>query len=233
LWQRDGVAGAALAAAEGMGEKGEIGPHESWGCGLDGHCTFSYFGRFCRPFCLGAGSCFTVLAGSPFPFFKPWAARLGIRCLDSVVCYQHPRRGAVLARLCPASSGVGHGPGSVAGERNSMVLVPLEFWLADLGDVAADHLTAAVDCSAQAEHLGGNHHSRGVQRRRFRSCHPQFRHPIGSAALKTLKVDLGMGGVLASDFAAVEHGKAASNAPVGTSLCGAIWSERRAEERPI
>jgi hypothetical protein len=52
-----------------------------------------------------------------------------------------------------------------------MVLVPLEFWVADLGDIVADQLVAPVDCAAAAEYLGGYHHSRGVQLRGFR-----FRH---------------------------------------------------------
>ena len=59
-----------------------------------------------------------------------------------------------------------------------MVFVPLEFRLADPGDVAADHPSAPVDCAAEAEYLGRNHHSRGVQCRRFRHDYPWLDQPV-------------------------------------------------------
>src|SRR5262249_304016 len=76
------------------------------------------------------------------------------------------------------------GPGSVAGERNSVVLIPLEFWLADPGDVAANHLTAPVDCAAQAQHLGGDRHSCGVQRNGIHNRHHHSPPPLELAAFK-------------------------------------------------
>ena len=76
------------------------------------------------------------------------------------------------------SSGGGLGPDSVAGIRNSMVFVPLEYRLADPGDVAADHPSAPTDCAAETEYLGRNHHSRGVPCRRFRHDYPWLDQPV-------------------------------------------------------
>src|SRR5437660_10916032 len=46
---------------------------------------------------------------------------------------------------------------------NFVVLVSLEFRLADYVDVVADHTTPAVDRAAPAKHMGRNYHSRHLQ----------------------------------------------------------------------
>src|SRR5262249_41842242 len=138
LWHRDGVAGTARAGAERMAKRLEIGPYESRRRSLDDRRDSFDLDRFGPRTSLGSLPGSKIPAVSLVPCSKPWLARLGIRWLDSAIYYQYPRRGAVLARLYPASSGGGLGPGSVVGERNSVVLIPLEFWLADLGDVAAN-----------------------------------------------------------------------------------------------
>jgi hypothetical protein len=51
----------------------------------------------------------------------------------------------------------------MAAKWNFVVLVSLEFWLADNGDIAADHTTLTLDCAAAAKHIGRYHHSRRVQ----------------------------------------------------------------------
>jgi hypothetical protein len=93
LWQRDGVAGAARAAAERMAKKVEISPYESGRRDLDDRrisCDLDGFGRHSR---FGTLSGSGVPAVSSVPGSKPWLARLGIRCLDSAIYYQYPRRG--------------------------------------------------------------------------------------------------------------------------------------------
>jgi hypothetical protein len=52
----------------------------------------------------------------------------------------------------------------MAAKWNFVVLVSLEFWLADNGDLAADYATLALDRAAAAKHISRYHHSRRVQR---------------------------------------------------------------------
>ena len=47
---------------------------------------------------------------------------------------------------------------------NFVVLVSLEFRLADYVDVVADYTTLAMDRAAAAKHMGRNYHSRHLQR---------------------------------------------------------------------
>src|SRR5271154_5175513 len=51
----------------------------------------------------------------------------------------------------------------MAAKWNFVVLVSLEFRLADHGDVAADHATLTVDRAAAAKHMGRDHHSCHLQ----------------------------------------------------------------------
>src|SRR5262245_26151047 len=69
----------------------------------------------------------------------------------------------MLARLRPASPGGKIRPDRMAAKWNSVVFVSLELWLANHGDVAADHTTFTLDCAAAAKHIGRYHHSRRVQ----------------------------------------------------------------------
>src|SRR5262245_58685277 len=59
---------------------------------------------------------------------------------------------------------------------NFVVLVSLEFWMANNGDVAADHITLTLDCAAAGKHVGGYHHSRCVQCGRLYRCSKRSRH---------------------------------------------------------
>ena len=52
----------------------------------------------------------------------------------------------------------------MAAKWNFVVLVSLEFRLADYGDVAADHTALTLDRAAAAKHLGRDHHSCCLQR---------------------------------------------------------------------
>src|SRR5262249_53861377 len=130
-----------------MAKKGATDSHESWRRRV-GDCWASRdrdrVGR--RP---GPGAPFgsELPAVSLIPDAKSWLERVGLRSLDSALCYQYPRRGTVLARLCPAASGGSLGPRRMVGKRDPMVPVPLESRLADPRDVAADHPAAPLDCA--------------------------------------------------------------------------------------
>jgi len=52
----------------------------------------------------------------------------------------------------------------MAAKWNFMVLVSLELWLADNGDLAADYTSLALDRAAATKHDSGHHYSRTVQR---------------------------------------------------------------------
>src|SRR5262245_56711766 len=164
-----------------MANEAETSSNQSWRRRLDDRWTcrdHDRVGRHPRP---GALSESELPADSLIPGPNCRLERLDIRSMDSAVCYQYPRRGTVLARLCPAASGGSLGTRSMVGKRHSVVPVPLESRLADRRDVAADRADAPVDCAAEAEHHGGHHHSRGIQRRRLRPRHQRARRSLGSS----------------------------------------------------
>src|SRR5262245_22952091 len=172
-----------------MANEAETSSNQSWRRRLDDrwNCRdHARVGRHSRP---GALSESELPADSLIPGPKCRLERLDIRSMDSAVCYQYPRRGTVLARLYPAASGGSLGTRSMVGKRHSVVPVPLESRLADRRDVAADHADAPVGCAAEAEHYGGHHHSRGIQRRRLRPRHQRARRSLGSSDMIANRID--------------------------------------------
>jgi hypothetical protein len=107
--------------------------------------------------------------------------------MASIVFQQYFGRGTVLAWLPSASPGGRIWSHSMAAKWNFVVLVSLEFWLADNGDLDADFTALALDRAAAAKHICRYHHSWRVQRgwlfRRGKRSRRLGEVPVAAAAL--------------------------------------------------
>src|SRR5262245_22630227 len=165
-----------------MATEAETAANQSWRCRLDNRWTLRDRNRLSRHSGPRALSRFELPAVAFIPGPESRLERRGLRSMDSALCDQYPRGGTMLARVCPATSGGRLGTGRMVGKWHLMVPLPLEFRVADPRNVAADHAGTPVDCAAEAEHFGGHHHSRDLQRRGLSSGHERSRCRVGRAA---------------------------------------------------
>src|SRR6516165_3805851 len=105
-----------------MASATETASYQSWRCGLDDRWASGDYDRVGCHSGPGASSGSDLPAVSLIPGPKSRLEGVGIRSMDASICYQHPGRGTVLARLCPTTSGDSLRTRSGARKRGPMVL---------------------------------------------------------------------------------------------------------------